>query len=123
MNVKEQLVGHAVNNLQHYVTDKSPEMAITVGKTMITGGAVAAVGSAFGLSELEWKALGILAGIVVGIAGVCVSFYFQNKKYKLEEQIALNSHQWDGVERRVNRGNSKINTTPNNELSPHRFIG
>lgn len=37
----------------------------------------------FGLSAGEWQAIGVVAGIVIGLAGLAVNYYFKHKHYKL----------------------------------------
>ena len=74
--------------------------ALTVGKGMVAGGAIASVG--FGFTELELKAIGVFSGIIIGLIGLIITFYFQQKTYKLNEQKALQTGEWDGTERRVN---------------------
>lgn len=45
------------------------------------GGAGSAI--VFGLTPSQWSVVGIIAGIVIGIAGLIANIYFQNRRLQL----------------------------------------
>ncbi len=42
----------------------------------------------FGLTSGEWQILGVVGGILLGLAGFVVNVYFKHKHYKLAEKHA-----------------------------------
>lgn len=41
---------------------------------------------AFGLSSNEWQAIGVIGGLLIGLAGFAVSAYFQHQRLKLDRR-------------------------------------
>lgn len=37
----------------------------------------------FGLTPTEWSVIGVIAGIVIGVAGLITNIYFQNRRLQL----------------------------------------
>lgn len=62
------------------------DAAVRAAQTALYGGGGTAV--FFGLSSGEWQAIGVLAGVVVGVAGLAVTWYYKRKTYLLEMRKA-----------------------------------
>lgn len=59
-----------------------------------TGGGTAV---AFGLTSGEWQALGVVCGLLVGVAGLIVNVYFKNKHYELAKRRSLKDPAGDEI--------------------------
>lgn len=92
--------------------DVAGEIAAVASKATYTAGAGTII---FGMTAEEF---GIVAGVIIGLAGLFINFYFSYKKHKLEAALAkekinelkdtadvLNAlKEYHGVERRKNKG-------------------
>jgi hypothetical protein len=58
------------------------DTALRVAQTAMYGGGGTAV--IFGLSPGQWQALGVMVGIVVGVGGLALTWYYKRKTYLLE---------------------------------------
>lgn len=59
-----------------------------------TGGGTAL---AFGLTSGEWQAIGVIGGLLVGIAGLYVNFRFKRKHYELARKRSLHDPAGDEI--------------------------
>ncbi len=58
--------------------------------TYVGGGTAALSGAAkvFGLTQDEWAVLGIIGGLLVGVAGLVIQWWYRHKHYSLAERRA-----------------------------------
>lgn len=82
--------------------------AVTIGKSLTASGSLISVGTGVAFTEIELKAIGVFSGIVIGVIGLMITYYFQHKNYKLNEQKALKSGDWDGIERRLDERSENV---------------
>ncbi len=71
------------------MADQLIDAGVQVGHKLTVGGSVTAVGS----GAMSWltenyqaiASLGVLAGIVVGVSGLVITYYYQRKRDRREE--------------------------------------
>ena len=83
-----------------HIVEHVQTTAATVGSTMTIGGSATAVIFGVAFNQVEMQLLGIAVGAIVGVFGLFIQAIDKYKNYRLAEQKALQSGEWDGKERR-----------------------